>query len=479
MAAAALLGKDGFNVTVLEKNPFLGGRARVFRQNGFTLDAGPSWYLMPEVFERYFQLFGTIPAEFYQLVPLNPGYRVFFENGDHVDLTTDESSNAAVFESLQTGGGQAFHRYMVQAAYKYRVAMSDFLYHDYRKITEFLNRRLMTEGVKLNVFQNLDRFVGRYFTNEKARQILEYSMVFLGTSPYDTPALYSMMSHADLHDGVWYPQGGFSTLVNALVTLGTRYGVTYRTETQVTAIRTMNGTVQGLALASGEYVEADIVLSNADYHFTETQLLADTDRSYGQRYWNRRDWAPAMFKFCYALDTRVQNLAHHNLYFPDNWKEHFDSMFRQPSWPARPAFYLGSPSQTDRSLVPAQEADILFFLVPIAAGLDDNQERRLEYRAKVLERFKQLTGNSLDGHIVFEQICTVSDCARFFNAYRGTALGLAHTLRQTAVFRPRMYSRAVRGLYYTGQMTQPGIGLPMVMISGELAARAIHNDAVT
>ncbi|MFP4212225.1 MAG: phytoene desaturase family protein, partial [Alkalispirochaeta sp.] len=276
--------------------------------------------------------------------------------------------------------------------------------------------------------------------------------------------------------GVYYPRGGFSTITDAMVRLGSEFGVTYRTETPVSRVITHNGVVRGVETSEGETIEANTVVMNADYRHAELDLLSDGDRSYGESYWRGRTLAPAMFKFCFALNRRISGLAHHNLSFPRNWHEHFDSIFRNPGRPERPAFYLGHPSRTDRTIVP-DDGDILFFLVPVAPGLDDSPERRQEFRAQVLRQFTQRTGEQIrEGDIVFEQICTVSDCARYFNAPLGSALGLSHTLFQTAVFRPHIRSRRVRGLYYTGQMTQPGVGLPMVMISGEITAGAIAED---
>lgn len=476
LAAAALLGRQGHRVTVVEQNPFLGGRMRVFHQDEYVLDAGPSWYLMPEVFEHFFALFGKKSSDYYQLEKLDPSYRVFFDDGGSFDITGDPRHNEDVFDQLEPGGGAKLRSYLDLAAYKYEIAMRDFVYTDYRNIFQFFNKRLMTEGLRLNVFQNLHRYVQRSFSSEKAQQILEYPMVFLGTSPFNTPALYSMMSHADITTGVYYPRGGFSTITNALERLGSEYGVTYRTETPVSRVVTRDGRVGGVETAQGEILEADIVVMNADYRHAELDLLSDRDRSYGGSYWNRRTLAPAMFKFCFALNRRLSGLAHHNLYFPQRWEEHFDRIFNHPGWPERPAFYLGHPSHTDRTIVPAN-GDILFFLVPVAPGLDDAPEQRQEFRAQVLRQFTALTGDEIrSADIAFEQICTVSDCARYFNAPRGSALGLSHTLFQTAVFRPHIRSRRVQGLYYTGQMTQPGVGLPMVMISGEIAAGAIAAD---
>jgi len=476
LAAAALLGHQGYRVTVLEQNQFLGGRMRVFHRDEFVLDAGPSWYLMPEVFEHFFSLFGKRSTDYYQLEKLDPSYRVFFDDGRTFDITGDARHNEEVFDQLEPGGGAKLRTYLDMAAYKYEIAMRDFVYTDYRNVFQFFNRRLMTEGLRLNVFQNLHRYVQRSFSSEAAQQILEYPMVFLGTSPFNTPALYSMMSHADITTGVFYPRGGFSAITDGLVQLGSEFGVTYRTETPVTRVGTRDGRVIGVETADGETIGADIVVMNADYRHAELDLLSKADRSYGASYWQRRTLAPAMFKFCFALNRRLTGLVHHNLYFPRDWHEHFDRIFTDPGWPERPAFYLGHPSRTDRTIVP-EDGDILFFLVPVAPGLDDAPERRQEFRAQVLEQFRVLTGETIqDRDIAFEQICTVSDCARYFNAPLGSALGLSHTLFQTAVFRPHIRSRRVRGLYYAGQMTQPGVGLPMVMISGEIAAGAVVED---
>jgi phytoene desaturase len=484
LTLGALLARQGMHVRILERNEDPGGRARVWRSGGFSFDMGPTWYLMPEVFEDFFALFGRPREEFYSLATLDPSYRVFFGEGEVVDIVPELAKNLATFERLQPGGAAQLEAYLDEARYKYDIALKDFLYRDYTSIFQFFNRRMMVEGMRLNVFQSLDRYTRRSFTDRRARQLLEYHMVFLGNSPDRAPALYSLMSHADLNLGVFYPMPaagragvtggarGIGAVVQALVDLNRSLGVEIITGQEVDRIEVRAGAARGVHLKHGGELFADLVAVNADYQHAETALLAPGQRSYGRRYWERRVIAPSMFLIYLGLDRRLRGLAHHSLYFAEDWNEHFATITDRPSWPEKPCFYLCAPARTDPGVAPPG-GESLTVLVPIAAGLPDTAEIRAAYREKVLDHVEAVTGERIRDAIRVERIFTLNDFSSDYNAFKGTALGLAHTLLQTAVFRPAHRSRTVADLWYTGGYTHPGIGVPMAFISSRIVAEAI------
>ncbi len=475
MSAAALLAKEGHEVTVLEKNEGPGGRARIWREAGYMFDMGPSWYLMPEVFERFFAKFGKTPEDFYHLVRLDPAYRMFFGGDRVVDIRADLKENLQLFEGLEAGGAAKLQAYLDQSKYQYDIAMNEFIYRDFRSILDFFDRRLLQEGRKLHAFDSMDKFGRRYFENDWARKILQYNLVFLGGSPKMTPALYSIMSHIDMNLGVWYPMGGIGKVVEAVYDLARAQGARFEFNQEVMGIRVSGKEAEGVRTRSGTY-DADLVLVNADYHHAETQLLNRSSQSYPERYWDRRTIAPSAFIIYLGLNQRVDGLAHHNLFLDRDWVRHFDAIFEKPSWPADPSYYISAPSKTDDSVAPPG-GENLFLLVPVAPGLQDTPEIRAAYTEKILSHFEGLLGQKIRDSIVVQRTFAHNDFVRDYNAYKGSALGLTHTMRQTASFRPRHHSKKVGNLYYTGQYTHPGIGVPMTLISSTIVADEIAQVA--
>lgn len=473
LSAAAYLAKAGRQVTILEKNDQIGGRARNWQEDGFRFDMGPSWYLMPEVFERFFSDFGKTSGDYYRLTELDPYYRVFFDD-EFVELDSQMEKTEALFESFEPGGAIRLREYIKQARYKYDVAMGEFLYRDYTSLFDFFNKRVIVEGLRLQIFKSLDKFVGRYFTDRRARQILEYAMVFLGTSPKDAPALYSLMSHVDLNLGVHYPSGGLAGVSKAIAQLAESLGVEIRTGVEVTAIDVKNGKASGVHTTEGE-IEADLLLSAADYPHTEMDLVPEEYRSYTKKYWDRRVLAPSMFIAYLGVSKRLGHLSHHNLYFSEDWHSHFDSIFTHPSWPDRPCYYASCISKTDLDAAPPGSEN-LFLLIPVAPGLQDSDEVRDRYFDMAIGHLERTTGEKIREHITVKRIYSHRDFARDYNAFKGTALGLSHTLGQTAIFRPGHRSKKVKNLYYTGQYTHPGIGVPMTLIASDVTVRRIIND---
>lgn len=481
LCSAALLAKDGYTVEIFERNSSPGGRARLWEKDGFAFDMGPSWYLMPEVFDHFFSLFGKKREAYWTLNKLDTYYKVFFGNGESAEIKSDFNKTRALFERFEKGGAQRLDDYVETARYKYKVAIDDFLYRDYTSILQFLNKRLMTEGLKLNVFDSLDRYVSRYFSDTRAKQILEYAMVFLGASPLNAPALYSLMSYLDLADGVYFPEGGMYAIVEGLVKLCSELGVQIHYENDVTELVVNNKQVQGLKLKQQPdgntlFIPSDSVLVCSDYAHAEMNLLAPEYRTYGKNYWEKSVLAPGMLIAYLGMKEKIEGIAHHNLYFASDWNAHFDSIFKKPAWPDDPCFYLSAASKTEKRAAP-QGKENLFLLIPLAPGLEDTDEIREVFFERNLAKVESVIGKDLRSKIEFKRLFSHRDFSGDYNAYKGSALGLAHTLKQTAVFRPALRSKKVKNLYFAGQYTHPGVGVPMTFIAAELAASIIKEES--
>jgi phytoene desaturase len=475
LASAALLAKEGYDVTLTEKNAQIGGRARIWTEGGFRFDMGPSWYLMPEVFEQFFKLFGRSRDEFYELIKLDPAYTVFFNPGESVQVRPDLNDAKALFETFEPGGGERLESYLAAAEYKYHIAVGEFLYKNYGSIFDFLNGKMLVQGPRLKIFRSLDKLVGKYFKDRRAKQILEYGMIFLGTSPEDAPSLYSIMSHMDLNQGVFFPPNGLAEVPISIAKLAEEQGARIVTDNPAEKILVDgNGRVKG-ALTPHGTMEADFVVVNADYSFAETQLLEPSHQSYPLSYWNKRVWAPSMFILYLGLNKQLKSLTHHNLYFAPQWNRHFDKIFKEPAWPEQPCFYLSCISKSDPRSAP-KAGENVFVLVPVAPGLDDNDDVRNRYADSVIRHIEHITGERIEDSIQVKRIFSQRDFIQDYNAFQGTALGISHTLRQTAVFRPSIRSKRVKNLYYTGQYTHPGVGVPMVLISSQVMAGLVKED---
>ena len=472
LSAACYLAQAGADVTVLEKNEQFGGRASTFERDGFQFDMGPSWYLMPDVFERFFGHFEKSPSDYYDLRQLDPHYRVFWKDGDRVDVSPNLDQNKRMFDSFEANAGATLETYLEDAATNYSIAMDQFVYKDRSSWRDFLDFDLVRHARGLSLLGSMQDHVERYFSDPKLQQLMQYSLVFLGGAPRKTPALYNLMSHVDFNLGVHYPTGGISSVVDGLVDLGREQGVTFVTDVPVTEITPADGF--SIRTDDGRSFRADRVISNADYAHTELDLLTETNRQYDREYWESRTLAPSAYLLYLGIEGSVDPLAHHTLVLPTDWSEHFDEIFETPQWPSDPSYYICVPSQTDTTVAPEGDSS-LFVLVPIAAGLADGPERRQQFRDLILADIARSTGVDLRDRIVLERSFCVEEFADRYNSYQGSALGLAHTLRQTSLLRPRRQSRACDGLYFTGSYTNPGIGMPMCLISGQHTAQAVAN----
>ncbi len=475
LGTAGLFAKKGYDVTVFEKNTNLGGRANIFEANGFKFDMGPSWYLAPDLFEHFFELMGERIEDHLDLVRLSPSYRIFFREGaSQLEIHSDIDRDAATFEAIEPGAGENLRAYLRQSEYQYGVATQHFMYKNYDTIFDFLNKRVATEGQKLSVFSKMHTFVSRFFKSQKLRQVMEYTMVFLGTSPYEAPALYNLMSHMDFNQGVFYPKGGFYELIRALARIAEKNGAKMHTNAPVAEIIVENGHAMGVRLESGEVHEADIIISNADMWFTETKMLQPKNRTFSDRYWKKRVMAPSAFIMYLGVSEKLPALVHHNLLFSEDWRKNFDDIYKDPTLPAEPSLYVCAPSVTDASVAPAGKEN-LFVLVPIASGLEISEDQKEAYADRVLDLMETEMGLAgLREKIEYKRIYTIENFAADYNAFRGSALGLAHNLMQTAIFRPKNFSKKVKGLFYVGAGTNPGIGTQICLISAELAYKRVH-----
>ena len=473
LSAAAFLADEGFDVEVIEKNDSVGGRASVLEEDGFRFDMGPSWYLMPDIFERFFGKFGREPEDYYSLTRLDPNYRIFFKDGDRMDVPADPEEAGELFETYEEGAGDAFMDYLEKSEETYEIGMNEFVLKDRNNFRDYLSFDVLKNARGISLIKKMQDHVEEYFENPKLQQVMQYTLVFLGGSPKNTPALYNLMSHVDFNMGVYYPEGGIYSVIEGMKELAEEKDVTFSTGEEVRKIDRENG--KNLIQTDKREIRADAVISNADYAFTEAELLPDKYMTYDEDYWNSKTYAPSAFLMYLGIDGELENLEHHSLVLPEDWNEHFDKIFDDPSIPENPAYYICNPSETDDSIAPEGKSAI-FILVPIAAELELNKKRREKFRELILEDLKENTDTDLEERIEYEKIFAGEEFKEKYNSFNGTALGIAHTLRQTSVFRPKQRSKKMENLYYTGQYTNPGIGMPMCLISGEHVAEKVVKD---
>ena len=477
LATACILGKAGYKVTVLEKNEQLGGRAGQLKAQGYTFDTGPSWYLMPDVFQHFFELLGEDINDHLSLKRLNPSYRVYYKDrGQHIDIAGDTSIDRKTFETIEPGGAKQFDAYINRAEYIYDTAMSKLLYKNYDSLTDFVRGDIAVQAGRLRLFSKMDSYVRGFFKDVRLQQIMQYPLVFLGSSPYNAPAIYSLLSHVDFNQGVYYPMGGMYELVKALVRVGNKYGVTYEVDSPVEQIIVKGGAAVGVRTKDKE-MHADLVISDADVHHTETKLLDKKYRDHSEHYWSKRIMAPSALLMYLGVDRQYDSLRHHNLLFSKDWQKNFTQLFDEPVLPDDPSLYVCAPGKTDPSVAPKGHENI-FVLVPLAAGLHVSPKELDKYGEAILQTMEQeMNLPGLRRHIAYKKSFGIDDFATRFNSYKGTGLGLSHTLQQTALFRPSNRSRKVKGLYYVGANVHPGIGVPITLISAELLYKRLINDS--
>ncbi|MCX2740167.1 phytoene desaturase family protein [Pontibacter anaerobius] len=474
LSAATCLADKGYEVMVLEKNSSPGGRARSFTADGFTFDMGPSWYWMPDVFESYFNRFGKSTADYYDLLRLDPSYTVVFGEDDFMDVPARMPELRALFERMEKGSAAQLDRFLEQAAYKYEVGINQLVYKPSRSLAEFMSPRLLLDVLRMDVFQSFHKHVRRFFRHEKIIKLMEFPILFLGALPRNTPALYSLMNYADISLGTWYPVGGMYKIVEGMVRLAEEKGVKFLYNQNVQRLQVQEGSVSHVQTETGTF-EAEVVVASADYHHVEKELLPKASQSYTDSYWDTRVMAPSSLLFYLGLDKRLKNLRHHNLFFDEDFGPHAQEIYTHPQWPKKPLFYVSAPSVTDPGVAP-EGCENLFILIPVAPGLQDTEELREKYFNLVMDRLERLTKQDIRSHIIYKRSYAHKDFIQDYNAFKGNAYGLANTLLQTAILKPSLKSRKVRNLYYTGQLTVPGPGVPPSLISGQVVAKEIERE---
>ncbi len=474
LAAASILAKAGARVTVLERNDQVGGRARTWAKDGFTFDMGPSFYWMPDVFDRFFARFGTTAMALYDLRRLDPSYKVIFEKNDEWELPAGRAAVAAIFEKEEPGAAKALEAFLNEATVKYTIGMQDIVYTPSLSWSEYIRPQLLAGLMRTSVLSSLRKHVRKHFKSDRIRQVMEFPVLFLGATPATTPALYSLMNHADIDLGTWYPMGGMGKVMDAMLHLARTQGAEVRTNEAVTRIQVTNGKTTGVVTANG-VIAADMVLATADYHHVEQDLLDPEHRSYSTGFWKKRTMAPSTLLFYIGLDRKLPGAEHHTLFFDESLDDHGEDIYRHKRWPKKPLFYLSCTSVTDASTAPIG-CENLVVLIPIASGAADTPAMREEYFQIVAERIALHTGLDIRPHILVNRSYCVNDLEQDYNAFLGNAYGLASTLAQTGPLRPQVKSKKVKGLYFAGQLSVPGPGMPPALISGQLTADLILKE---
>jgi phytoene desaturase len=471
LSVASSLAKEGYRVSIFEKNESSGGRARKFHADGFLFDMGPSWYWMPDVFDSYFGHFGKKASDYYTLHRLDPSYRIFFSGNEILDVPAGVEALKAMFDRLEPGSGARLEKFLEEGRYKYETGINNLVYKPGLSITELLDLSLAKGLLKLHVFQSVSTYVRKYFQDKRLVQLLEFPVLFLGAAPEKTPALYTLMNYADMALGTWYPMGGMHKIVEGMTSLAEDLGVSFYYNSNVEQI-SMNGSRAKGLIVNGSFHEFDYIVAGADYHHVEQQLLPEKFRRYTEDYWQSRVMAPSSLIYYIGVNKKLKNLLHHNLFFDQDFPLHAKEIYDSPAWPTNPLFYVSCPSVTDPAVAPEGHEN-LFILIPVAPGLTDSEALREKYYSMVMDRLEKLTGQSIAPHVIYKRSYAHRDFIADYNAFKGNAYGLANTLMQTANLKPSIVNKKVPNLFYTGQLTVPGPGVPPSLISGRVVAKHI------
>lgn len=475
LSAACYLSKEGHEVHVFEKNPSIGGRARQHKTpEGYVFDMGPSWYWMPDVFERFFADFGHSVADFYSLKLLEPSFDIVFPENEVMHVPSDYDELCTMFESIEKGSSAKLVKFMEDAKFKYEVGMKKLVYKPGLSISEFFDMELIQGAMRLEVFSSFSKHVRKYFSNPKLIALMEFPVLFLGAMPQDTPALYSLMNYAGLKLGTWYPEGGFGKVIESMGKLAEDKGAVFYLNSPVEKIVHLNKSIHGIVV-NGKELAFDAVIASSDYHHTESSLLKSEDRNYSEKYWNEKTFAPSCLIFYLGLNKKVQSIEHHTLFFEEDLNQHSHEIYKDPRWPSAPLFYVCCPSKSDDSVAPEGHEN-LFLLMPIAIDLPDDETRREKYFQNMMQRLEKHVGEDLFANIDYKKSYCINDFKLDYNSYKGNAYGLANTLMQTANLKPKIKNSKIKNLFYSGQLTVPGPGVPPSIISGKLAAQQVINQ---
>lgn len=475
ISAAAYLSAAGHDVHVFEKNATPGGRARQLdTDSGYTFDMGPSWYWMPGVFEKFFADFGFRPSDFYDLTLLDPSFDIVYGDDEKMSVPENFLKLCELFESIEPGSATRLEEFMDQAEYKYRTGMENLVHKPGLSISEFADADLLKGMLRLQVFSSFSKHVRRYFSHPKLIALMEFPILFLGATPQDTPALYSLMNYAGLKLGTWYPKGGFGRVIDAMVNVAEINGAEFHINSAVEKIIIEDGSAIGI-LVNGEPFSCDAVIASADYHHVESKLLSPEFRNYSEEYWNKKTFAPSCLIFFLGVNKKLPTLNHHTLFFDHDLDQHAKEIYKSPEWPTNPLFYICCPSRSDNSVAPEGHEN-LFLLMPVAPGLKDTEEIREKYFGVMLSRLETQLKENISDHIDHKQSYCINDFILDYNAYKGNAYGLANTLMQTAILKPKIRNKKIDNLFYAGQLTVPGPGVPPSIISGKIAALQLQNQ---
>jgi len=470
LSSAAFLSKNGFEVTIVEKNKTVGGRARIFHEKGYSFDMGPSWYWMPEIFENFFNEFNLKIEDLYDLKQLDPGFKIVFKDQE-INLPSSWNEICHLFDKYEENGADKLNKFMVDAQQKYSIGL-DFLYNSPGvSIRELFNPQILKNINKLQLLTSYRNHIKKYFSNEYLINILEFPVLFLGTSAKHTPALYSLMAYSGIKQGTFYPIGGFNAVIKSMEKLCIDLGVNIVTGSEVKKINIKNKKVVSVSTQNDE-IETDYLIASADYAHVENQLLEKKYRNYSTEYWNKKNFSPSSLLFYLGVSKKLNKLDHHTLFFDEDIEQHSNDIYEKPIWPKKPLFYACCPAKTDPKVAP-KDKENLFILVPIAAGLNDTEEIREEYFKIVMKRLEKFCGEKIIEHIEYKKSYCVNDFITDYNAFKGNAYGLANTLMQTANLKPKIVNKQLENMYYTGQLTVPGPGVPPSIISGQLVAEQI------
>lgn len=471
LSAAAYLGKSGYSVDVYEKNTDIGGRARKLVSDGYTFDMGPSWYWMPEVFENFFNDFGYKASDFYELAQLDPGFTIVFGKQDVINIPADYRSLEALFESIEPGSAKQLGLFLEEAAYKYRTGMKKLVHKPGLSLMEFADWDLVRGIFKLQVFTSFSKHVRHFFKDERLITLMEFPVLFLGAMPEETPALYSLMNYAGLKLGTWYPKGGFGKVIEGMQKVCEAQGVVFHTGSAVTNLNIVDGQIENIGTSCGNK-NFDGVIASADYHHVEEKLLQRPFRNYDENYWGKRVMAPSSLIFYLGVTRELGRLEHHTLFFDADLKLHAREIYKDAKWPTKPLFYVCCPSKSDNTVAPEGHEN-LFILMPLAPGIEDTEALRAEYFELIMERLEDYTGVDIRAALAYKKSYCVKDFKADYNSFKGNAYGLANTLMQTAHLKPSIRNKKVKNLFYAGQLTVPGPGVPPSIISGKVSAQLL------
>ncbi|MEP1035361.1 phytoene desaturase family protein [Ekhidna sp.] len=473
LSCSCHLAKMGYQVTILEKNDQPGGRARSYSDQGFTWDMGPSWYWMPDVFEQFFSTFGKKVSDYYQLDRLNPSYRIKFKT-DTMDIPASMLELEKLFDKIEAGSSQKLRSFLKQAKYKYDLGVKKLVYKPSRSLLEFVDLKLLLGLLKLDVFTSMAKHVRKHFEDERLIQLMEFPILFLGATAENTPALYSLMNYADLSLGTWYPKGGMNSVVKGMVKLADELGVDIKLEEEVTNFSFKGNQIVSVN-TSNETYECEMVVAGADYHHIDQHILPPSFQNYNKKYWDSRVLAPSSLLFYLGVDKELPNLEHHTLFFDEDFKQHASEIYDMPQWPSKPLLYVSATSKTDNTVAPKGKENLVV-LIPVAPDIEDTNETRERYFNLIMDKLELFTGEKIRDHIISKRSYAHKEFISDYHSFKGNAYGLANTLRQTAILKPSLKNKRLKNLYYTGQLTVPGPGVPPSLISGEVIAKEIGKD---